>query len=352
MNVTISGGLGFIGSRLGARLHGQGHHVVVLDNIHPQVHGTAAPATPVWAEQLIVGDVRNPADWDAALEGAQAVFHLAAETGTGQSMDEISRYCDVNVTGTARLAEALGRHALTTRVFLASSRAIYGEGAYHCSEHGTVLPQQRTLADLQARRFALHCPICSSALEPVATSERIEPRPISVYASTKLFQEQLLRQICAQRGVALRIARFQNVYGPGQSLRNAYTGVLAIFARQVDEGRELNIYEDGQIARDFIYIEDVVDVALRLAFLEHDPGPINVGTGKAAMIDDVIGAFQSAFGHPIPRRVSGDFRFGDIRYAVADVERLRAIVDPDHFVSLEHGIRELTGWVRSKSCRS
>ncbi|HVA38737.1 MAG TPA: NAD-dependent epimerase/dehydratase family protein [Candidatus Dormibacteraeota bacterium] len=353
MKIAISGGLGFIGLRLAESLVGAGHAVAILDNLHPQIHGDERALVRARAfADVQIGDVRDPAAWDAVLDGAEAVLHMAAETGTGQSMDEVVRYADVNVTGTAALAEALGRRPAVRSVFLPSSRAIYGEGAYACDVHGAVLPERRTRAALERGDFALRCPVCRQAARPIATSEDVMPRPASVYATTKLAQELILKQYCEAKGVDLRVARYQNVYGPGQALGNPYTGVLVIFAQQIDRGEVLNIYEDGLVARDFVHVDDVVRATTAIMEAPENPGPVNVGAGKAVSLLGVVAGFAEALGRDVPYRISGDFRFGDIRHAVADVTKLRALgVEPG--VDLEDGIGTVIRWLKeTPSCRA
>lgn len=349
MNVAISGGLGFIGSRIAYLYAHEGHDVTILDNVHPQIHrdDRAARIASEYA-RVIYGDVRDSGAWDHALERCDAVFHMAAETGTGQSMDEIVRYTDVNVTGTAQLAQALKRHPSVRKVFLPSSRAVYGEGAYRCRIHGEVLPRRRGRADMEAGRFDLQCPVCSQAAIAVPTTEDTEPRPASIYASTKLAQEQILQLACDAGNVDLRIARYQNVYGPGQAMGNPYTGVLVIFAQQIAQGIELNVYEDGRITRDFVYIDDVVAATRAIVEAPNNPGLVNVGSGQPATILDVIGAFECALSKKVPYRITGDFRFGDIRCAVADVTKLRALGFSAR-THLETGISALTAWTGVQS---
>lgn len=348
MRVVVSGGLGFIGSRVAESFARDGHSVVVLDNVHPQIHkdGSAQKRVREFAE-VLVGDVRDPIAWDRVLTGADRVLHMAAETGTGQSMDEIARYADVNVRGTAVLADALGKHASVSRIFLPSSRAIYGEGLYRCEEHGAVLPARRTRHAMEQGAFELECPHCQEIARPQPSPEWTEPRPASVYASTKLSQEQILQLACEGRGIDLRVARYQNVYGPGQALGNPYTGVLVIFAQQIAKGQTLNIYEDGNIARDFVHIDEVVAATRLIVDAERNPGPVNVGMGRASTLIDVVHAFEHALSQIVPYRISGDFRFGDIRYAAADVSRLKALGFAPS-TELAAGIAGVVEWMKGR----
>lgn len=343
MKATISGGLGFIGLRLARKLAERGDRVTILDNGHPQVHADLE-RTLRKARQfadVIVGDVRDRDRWQQALKGCDVVLHMAAETGTGQSMDEIVRYCETNVTATAILAEELGKETVR-KVFLPSSRAIYGEGAYRCPVHGLVNGKRRAQEDMAAGHFDVHCPICDSPSSAVATPEVLHPTPASVYASTKLIQEQLLQQRCERLGIELRTARYQNVYGPGQSLSNPYTGVLAIFSAQIARGEKLNLFEDATISRDFVFIDDVVDLTLRL--VDHPAsidGAVNIGTGVPSSLIGVVRAYEAVFGREVAFDITGDFRYGDVRHAWADISRLKGTLGTHNFVGLNEGIRLL-----------
>lgn len=354
MIAVVSGGLGFIGSKLAHALAARGATVRIIDNLHPQVHRDDAAVRRLapYAE-IVIDDVRDAAVWNRTLRDATHVFHLAAETGTGQSFDLVSRYCEVNVVGTARLADALAGAPSVRTVFLPSSRAIYGEGAYRCDDDGEVLPARRRRSDLSRGDFALRCPRCGRIATPRPTPETTEARPASVYAATKLAQEQVLRLACEAREIDLRVARYQNVYGAGQALDNPYTGVLAIFARTIGRGAALNIYEDGDIVRDFVHVDDVVAATCAIVDAPADLGPVNVGRGIPVSMLDVVAAFEAATGSPIPYRVSGDFRFGDIRHAVADTTLLRSIAGDPAQRDFTDGIAELLAWVAEETaCRA
>ena len=212
---------------------------------------------------FIKGDVRNIADWQKALESQDIVVHLAAETGTGQSMYEISRYIDVNVQGTAHMLHYLAnnKHEIE-RVVVASSRAIYGEGKYRCGEHGIVYPEERKEGDLLQGRFECICPFCNGEVELCATDEQSKLHPTSVYGITKHNQEQMVTTVCKSLGISSIAYRYQNVYGPGQSLSNPYTGILSIFSTQVKNDNQINIFEDGMESRDFVYIDDTVQATV------------------------------------------------------------------------------------------
>lgn len=346
--VFITGGAGFIGSKLTRALAEAGADLVLFDNLLPQVHGPS-PQIDLPAK-LIVGDVRDREALTAAVHDYQPtiVVHLAAETGTGQSADEPSRYAEVNVVGTAHLIEAARTAAAPPRRFvLAATRAVYGEGAYEDALGRVQAPPPRRSEDMEAGRFDLF-DAEGGKLRPLPTREDLPPTPGSVYGSTKLMQEYLLQQTPAPwRSVMLRL---QNVYGPGQSLRNPYTGVLSIFCQQAMEGRTLNIYEDGVIDRDFVFVDDVVSAFVAACRTDAALDQvINIGTGKGTSIDYAAELILSNLQLPSDRRtVTGAFRAGDIRHAVADITRAREVLGWTPQVTVEAGVAALVEWARAQ----
>lgn len=346
--VLITGGAGFIGSRLTRVLAGRGASVTIFDNLLAQVHGPD-PVLDLDG-RLIKGDVRDIAALSAAVADTapDIVIHLAAETGTGQSADEPVRYADVNVVGTANLIEAL--KALPTppgRVVLAATRAVYGEGAYEDTDGRITAPAPRTAESMAAGVFDLFDDK-GVRLTPKPTREDLSPRPGSVYGSTKLMQEYLLQQTPSPWDVV--VLRLQNVYGPGQSLRNPYTGVLSIFSQQAMEGQTLSIYEDGEIFRDFIFVDDVVAAFVAACEKPKAGGAIiNIGSGEATSIRHAASLILEHLGLPSERlRVSGAYRAGDIRHAVADVARAHDILDWRAAVSFRDGVQKLVRWATAQ----
>lgn len=348
--VLLTGGAGFIGRRLLQRLRERGRPVVVVDALIEQVHGPDPEPLPEWVT-FHRADVADAAALDAIVREHRpsALVHLAAETGTGQSMDELTRYCTANVTGTAVVLEALARsEAPVDALVLASSRAVYGEGSYAGPDGAPVTPPPRDPTDLREGVFSILRD--GEPLRPVPTREDAPPSPCSVYASTKLMQEYLVEQAAAVHGWPTRILRFQNVYGDGQSLRNPYTGVLSIFVQQIAAGRTLNIFEDGGAVRDFVYVDDVaraVDACLDPA-LPHRL-LANVGSGAATDVLTVARTLLRLMDRDPDEglRVTGDFRVGDIRHAVADVHRARDLLAWTPTVPLEEGLRRLIHWARA-----
>ena len=348
MRVLVTGGAGFVGRGLVRDLVDAGHAVRVLDTLAEQVHGPGADWPPELAgAELRRGDVRDPAAVAEAVAGVEAVAHLAAETGVGQSMVEIARYVDVNERGTAVLLDALARQGGPVRLVLASSRAVYGEGLYACPRCGEVAPPPRTAAALAAGDWDPPCPACGGAIAPLPTHEDAPARPGSVYAATKLAQEQLCRVVAAAYGLPLTVLRYFNVYGPGQSLANPYTGILATFHARAAAGKPVEVYEDGREQRDFVFVDDVV-AATRRALLRPAgvvrEETLNVGSGRATTVGELAEAVVRLGGWDVPVRVTGAYRLGDVRHAVADPRRCAATLDPAPATPLETGLARWLAW--------
>ncbi|MEK6763050.1 MAG: NAD-dependent epimerase/dehydratase family protein [Nitrospirota bacterium] len=350
--ILITGGAGFIGSRLALCLLAKGHAVRVLDNLSPQVHGANPEASPLFRSiqgkvEFLHGSVTNRTDLMKALSGIETVIHLAAETGTGQSMYAIRHYTDVNIGGTALLLDLIANESFPVRkIVVASSRAVYGEGKYWCRDHGSVFPVGRFAENMKNGNFEVHCPLCGVPARLAPTDEDAPVRPASVYGITKLTQEQMVLTI----GKALRISalafRYQNVYGPGQSLSNPYTGILSIFSTRIRNGGSINIFEDGKESRDFVFIDDVV--AATISGIESEASLVdvfNVGSGVAIDVSTIANGLQRMLGQTVPVRVSGQFRMGDIRHSLADLTKVRALLGFEPAVTMEEGLRRFVSWV-------
>ena len=353
-HILVTGGAGFIGSNLALKLVSKGYEVTVLDNLSPQIHGANPEETsPLYRSilgkvQFIKGSVTERADWLRALEGVDCIVHLAAETGTGQSMYEIQKYVGVNIGGTALLLDILTntKHSVK-KVVVAESRAIYGEGRYYSDELGRyVYPEERADEDMARSDFEVKYPGCKQPLKLVATTEDSLVHPTSVYGITKQVQGQLVHLVCPSIGIASVSYRYQNVYGPGQSLSNPYTGILSIFSTRIKNGNEINIFEDGKETRDFVYIDDVVDATILGIEKEEANGHVfNVGTGVATDVLTVANTLIEKYGIQVPVRVSGNYRLGDIRHNYADITAARAILGFEPKWSFSDGIGEFVKWV-------
>jgi dTDP-L-rhamnose 4-epimerase len=354
MNVLITGGAGFIGSLLARLAVDAGHEVRILDNLSPQVHGDQADFRPPVGVGFVRGDVNVRPDVERAIEGIDTIVHLAAETGTGQSMYEIDRYYRVNVQGTALLFDVLanGSHGVRN-VVLASSRSVYGEGAYLCDscdpEGARKFPAPRTAEQLSEGRWNPVCQDCRSELRPVATREDDQLAPASIYAATKLAQEELVRVACGALGISYSILRLQNVFGEGQSLANPYTGILSIFSTRIRSGQTLPLFEDGEETRDFVHVDDVAAAMLRCIERPSPKGVIlNVGSGVPASIKSVANLLRKLMNSPIEPHVTGEYRIGDIRHNSADISELESVVGFRPAVSLEEGLGRFVEWVETQ----
>jgi len=355
-NILITGGAGFIGSRLARALLAQdpARRVWLLDNLHPQVHGPDAPEPQLGAgTHFVRGDVGEAEDVRRAVSLARpdVVYHLAAETGTGQSYDEPARYCRANVQGTTHLVEAIRKEGCTRRVVLAASRAVYGEGAYRDRQGRVCVGLPREAAAMGRGAFGVQLPEGHEGPGEAAPSRAgLPPAPASVYASSKLMQEYLLAQAGEGASWKATMLRFQNVYGPGQSLRNPYTGVLSIFARQLLEGADLDIYEDGEIARDFVFVDDVVDALVRAGGTDLPHGTtLDIGLGQAVTILAVAKSLMRALGRPEDSyRITGAFRVGDIRHACADIAAAQRLLGWTPRVGVDEGLGRLAQWAQSQ----
>lgn len=347
--VLITGGAGFIGQRVARALLKQGAAVRIIDNFNPQIHASEKIAADLEGKvELIKGDVRDRDQMRSALTGVSAIVHLAAETGTGQSMYEIDRYFSVNVQGTATMLDLLQNEncAPQLRTFVvASSRAVYGEGAYHCAVHGLVYPEQRTRDNMSAGRFEPVCPACGLACSLSATTEPAPFMPMSMYGLTKQVQEQAVLLFARTRGINGFALRYQNVYGPGQSLKNPYTGILAVFSNLARQGQNIEIYEDGLESRDFVYIDDVVEATVRsVNYSQSYVGPLNVGSGQPTTVRTVAEEIKSFFGSDSTLTVTGAFRMGDIRHNIADMTRCETVLGRLKHVPFKQGLSNFLEW--------
>lgn len=355
--VLITGGAGFIGSNVARKLLAKNYDVTVLDNLSPQIHGEHPDKTsPLYIGirdkvHFIRGSVTNREDWLEALNGVDAVIHLAAETGTGQSMYEIEKYVNVNIGGTALLLDLLTNTPHTVkRVIVAESRAIYGEGRYWSDDlNAYVYPLERSDETMSRGDFEVKYPDCTKPLRLVATTEDSAIHPNSVYGITKQVQGQLVHLVCKGIGIESVSFRYQNVYGPGQSLSNPYTGILSIFSTRIKNGNGINIFEDGRETRDFVYIDDVVDATILGLETDGVSGyAFNVGTGVATDVLTVANTLKKHYGIDVPVTVSGNYRLGDIRHNFADISQARRLLGFEPKWTFDAGIAKFVEWVNGQ----
>lgn len=353
-SVLITGGAGFIGSALSHRLVKAGYDVAVMDVLHPQVHGNQATIDLPAGTQLFTADVTHAPDWDAVLRMFRPtkIVHLAAETGTAQSLFQATRHGAVNVVGTTQLLDALSRSAhAPDQLVLASSRAVYGEGAWQSGAQ-VFYPVSRGHAQLTAGIWDPQGPNGSSAVPLPSCAGRTEPRPTSIYAATKLAQEHIMAAWAPAHGTSLSVLRLQNVYGPGQSLTNSYTGIVALFARLALEGHSLEVYEDGQIVRDFVYIDDVV--AALFAAIEQpaaQPLCLDIGSGVATTVHELARMISEICGAPDPIVVA-KFRDGDVRAARCEIGAATTELNWQPRWTLDRGLRVLLDWISKQPASS
>lgn len=354
--VLVTGGAGFIGSNLAQKLlatEGE-YEVHAFDNLHPQVHRSQGwPALLPREVSLHTGDVSSAANWDTVLKLVRPdiIVHLAAETGTGQSLTESTRHGNVNVVGTTNMLDALHRNEFVPEhIILASSRAVYGDGLWE-SENGTFYPGSRSHEMLEGAQWDYVDKEGSPSHALPMRADQVEPRPTNVYAATKLAQEHIIRAWTTAYSVPFTVLRFQNVYGPGQSLENSYTGILALFSRLSYNKQPIDVYEDGEIIRDFVYVDDVVQSIVKS--IQTPPQvsenrTLDVGSGEACTVYEVAKKLSAIAGSPEPH-ISGKYRDGDVRAASSDITKTRETIGYAPEWPLDRGLASLYEWVKEDS---
>lgn len=352
--VLITGGAGFIGSRLAIKLFENNYKVIVYDNLSPQIHGINAEDSfnfKIIKDKVtfIKGDINNKTLLKSALNNVDFLYHMVSETGTGQSMYNISDYVKTNLSGTATLLELLlNEKNNIKKFFLTSSRAIYGEGKYKCSNHGIIYPNSRADLDLKQNKFDLYCPNCNSKLILTPTDEECPHKPTSVYGLTKSSQEQLVSLTLKNTNIFYNIFRFQNVYGPGQSLLNPYTGILSIFSNLILNGKNIEVFEDGFESRDFVYIDDIVDALLLPLKINNNYSIYNVGSGVNTNLITIAEKLRYLFNSKVNIGISGRYRIGDIRHSLSDISKIKNELGFVPKVNIEKGLEYYVDWVKTQ----
>jgi dTDP-L-rhamnose 4-epimerase len=349
--VLITGGAGFVGSHLADALLAGGHRVRVFDNLSPQVHPQGRPDYLSDEVELISGDMRDLDAVSRALFGVDAVIHLAAAVGVGQSMYEISHYMGANTQGTANLLQAiLDTKAEIGKLVVASSMSIYGEGKYLCRNCGEAAPPPRLLRQLKSKQWEVRCPTCGRELTPMATDESKPLQCTSIYALSKKDQEEIALLFGRAYGIPVVALRYFNIYGTRQALSNPYTGVAAIFGSRLLNHRSPMVFEDGRQMRDFVSVHDVVEA--NLLALKHsaaDGLALNIGSGHPITIADVADQLTECLGEAIPAEITGKYRAGDIRHCYADITVARAVLGYEPRYRFADGVVELVEWLRSQT---
>lgn len=344
MRILVTGAAGFIGSHIADAALAAGHEVRGLDSLAPAVHDGRPGYWPDSAE-LVTGDIRDPLTAAQAVDGVDAVCHQAALVGLGVDLSDLPAYCDINVTGTAVLLEAMGRHGIP-RLVLASSMVVYGEGGYGCAEHGPVRPLPRERADLARGSFEPRCPQCGTPLSTATVAETAPLDPRNAYAVSKVAQEQLSAVWARMTGGTAVALRYHNVYGPLMPRDTPYAGVASIFRSKLARGVAPQVYEDGGQRRDFVHVHDVATANLAALDADLPAGSLrayNVGSGTPHTVGEMARALAAASSGPAPV-VTGDFRLGDVRHVTASSARLadelgwKPLVDFDE--GMEHFAHE------------
>lgn len=347
--VLVTGGAGFIGCAISQLASTTAGRWVAVDNLHPQVHPARhRPEALNDRVELMVADVTDTAIWDDLLADVRPdiIIHLAAETGTAQSLHESSRHAEVNVLGTTRMLDALGRaRQVPDRIILSGSRAVYGEGLWRRADGMTFQPGQRSHAQLEAKQwdFPDATPLPSSALTTM-------PVPTSIYGATKLAQEHLISAWASSHDCYFTVLRLQNVYGPGQSLTNPYTGIVSLFSQLAEEKRSIPVYEDGQIVRDFVFIADVVSAFAAAMVGGHGIGPFDIGSGTPTSLLSLAREIAEYHGAPEPT-ITGAYRDGDVRYAAAIIEHSTEVLGWAPRWQLQDGVAALQSWIAGQPLR-
>jgi dTDP-L-rhamnose 4-epimerase len=349
--VLVTGGAGFIGSHVVENLLAKGYDVRVFDKLVEQVHGGAGPRYVPDAAEFIQGDVCDRDALKQALDGVTSVVHLAAEVGVGQSMYEISRYVDANTGGTGVLLDILANDPNNvSKIVVASSMSIYGEGLYICPEHGRMYPNPRPDSQLLTHQWELQCAKCGSELHPEATDEDKPLKPTSVYAISKMDQELLCLAYGAAYNIDAVALRYFNAYGPRQALSNPYTGVAAIFSGRLLNGSAPLVFEDGLQKRDLIHVRDVARATVMALESQKANGhAINIGVGAPMTILDVADTLATQLDVDVAAEVTGKYRSGDIRHCWADTTKARELLGCSPEISFKDGMAELVGWLQSQT---
>jgi dTDP-L-rhamnose 4-epimerase len=348
MKVLITGGAGFIGSHTTDLLIEKGYDVRVLDNLEPQIHGGKKPDYLNPKTEFINGDINNTDVWQKSLLGVDAVIHLAAMTGIGQSMYRPSYYLNTNVIGTSKFYNLLLDNPKIRnnirKIIVAGSKTIYGEGAYKCKTHGIVYPNQRTLEQLNKKEWEVCCPLCNENMEPIGIKEDKPPQNLSIYALSKYATEKIAMMFGNAFQIPTTVFRAFSCYGPRQSLNNPYTGVCSVFISRIKNNNPPIIVEDGKQLRDYIYIEDMARANLLALEKGNETEIYNVGTGNPTNVLTVAKTIINALGSNIEPVITQEFRVGDNRHDFADISKIEKGLGFKPKWTFKRGIEELVKW--------
>lgn len=343
--VLVTGGAGFIGSHTCDALRAQNFEVRVLDCLQPRVHPRGRPAYLPPNVDFLEADVRDRSAWVRALAEARYVFHLAAYQ---DYMPDFSTFVSSNTYSTALLYELIVEKRLPVeKIVLASSQAVYGEGQYVCSEHGTFHPGPRPLEQLQRGVWEHACPRCGRPLAPVPFDESVV-RPHTAYGISKYAAEQLAIELGRRYGIPTVALRYSIVQGPRNSLYNAYSGICRTFTQRLLNHRPPVLYEDGKQLRDYVHVRDVA--AAHLLVLDRpecDFEVFNVGGTRAVSVLEFARIAAAACGEDLRPALRGEFRVGDTRHTVSDSAKLRRLGWTPRY-SVEEIVSDYVAWVREQ----
>lgn len=357
MKIVVTGGLGFIGKTLTKQLLAEHENeIVIIDTLSEQVHGANPDYDDLLSQpnvSFVKGDISDKSLLQEHLCEVDVLYHLAAETGTGQSMYEIDRYYQTNVQGTARVLEQIVQNTEKPKqVILTSSRSVYGEGAYVSSRDADSMhsqryyPGSRSVDAMDGGFFEFLED--GVQLVPVATKETDPAQPGSLYAASKLAQEQMCQITCEAHNIKFTSLRLQNVYGPGQSLKNPYTGIISIFINILRQNGQINVFEDGLETRDFVFIEDVATSLNRARFISENSAVINVGSGIPASVLQLVALLEEKMAKPNSHYISGNFRPGDIRHNFADCSLMQSKLGFETALGLSEGLDRTIDWAMTQ----
>jgi dTDP-L-rhamnose 4-epimerase len=348
--ILILGGAGFVGSHTADALIQQGHSVVVFDNLSKHVHSSGFPSYLSPDVEFIEGDVRDLNALKKVVPKVDAIYHLAAAVGVGQSMYEISDYTATNIQGTANLLQAiLDTRSTPEKLVVASSMSIYGEGRYACPACGPVAPSPRSIGQLKEKQWEVHCPSCHGILTPSPTDEGKPLQCTSIYALNKKAQEEMVLIFGQTYGIPSVAFRYFNIYGPRQALSNPYTGVAAIFASRLLNHKAPVVFEDGMQMRDFVNVRDIVQAnLLALTSSGADGMALNVGSGQPVNISQVAHEIGHMLGSDIRPTIAGTYRAGDIRHCYGDISKISSALGYSPQVTFREGVAELVAWLESQ----
>jgi dTDP-L-rhamnose 4-epimerase len=352
--ILITGGAGFIGSALANELISQGYHVIVFDNLEPQVHGknSSVPAYLSKEAEFVLGDIRDYDLLKSTIKKASIIFHFAAMVGVGQSMYDIQKYIETNTLGTANILQILvNQRNSVEKIIVASSMSCYGEGKYECPHCNVVYPTLRSYAQLADRQWEMKCPQCSEEVKAISTDENKPLFPTSVYATSKRDQEELFLSVGRAHDIPAVALRFFNVYGPNQALSNPYTGVIAIFSSRLINKKPPLIFEDGLQSRDFIHVSDIVQASiLAMKKEEANYDCFNVATGVRSNLLKMLDLLQKELDpqKEVKPKIVNKFREGDIRHCYADISKIKNELGFQPKISVEKGLKSYINWVKNQ----